>query len=207
MFSISINQTIALAGLYQSLSLVQQVAWEGETTHSCLIPTIDSILKIDAHDYIDVYGSVENLYLGLRTLKETIEKRRDQRALERTRYVINLMYLENKLEAQPRIMSSIGGQIERIKINLETTDFNLADMARDLAAIYRENISPLGPKIIVEGNPTYLKEEQNACIIRTLLLSGIRALMLWRQAGGKRWSLLFGRSSILKNITDLEHRL
>lgn len=207
MFKISVNQTIALAGLYQSLSLVQQVAWDGDTTHSCLIPTIESILKIKSIDYLDVYGSIENLYLGLRTLKETLEKRRDQRVLERTRYAINLMYLENNLQTQPRVMSSITGQIERINTNQEINMVDPTGLVYELAAIYRENISPLGPKIIVEGNPTFLKIEQNACTIRTLLLAGIRAIVLWRQAGGKRWALLFGRNSIHKNIKTLEQRL
>ena len=207
MFKVTTNQTIALAGLYQSLSLVQQVAWEGDTTHSCLLPTVESILKINSDDFLDVYGSIQNLYLGLKALKETLEKRRDPRVLERTRYAINLMYLENKLRSQTRIASSVSGQIERIQTEHEMNDANLTDFAYELATIYRENISPLGPKIIVEGNPTYLKVEQNASVIRTLLLAGIRAIVLWHQAEGKRWALLFGRSSILKNIALLEQRI
>ena len=53
MFTISKDQTIALAGLYQSLALVQNIAWEGDTNHSCMVPTIESILKLDADQYID----------------------------------------------------------------------------------------------------------------------------------------------------------
>lgn len=204
MFKITINQTIALAGLYQSLALVQQIAWHGDTTHSCLVPTIESILKLNIDNFTDAYGSINNLYLGLHTLKETLEKRHDQQVIERTRYAINLMYLENKLHDNTRIMSALGSQIERINLQYDSVEGSLTDIAQDLGSIYRENISPLGPKIIVEGNPSYLKMEQHASMIRALLLAGIRAIVLWRQAQGKRWALLFGRYSILKNISKLE---
>lgn len=204
MFKITTNQTIALAGLYQSLGLVQQVAWYGDDTHSCLIPTIESILKIDTENYIDAYGSTNNLSLGFRSLKETLEKRSEQRVIERTHYAINLMYLENKLQTNPRTMSSIGGEIERIKMQNNTVEDSLEEYTQELSRLYREYISPLGPKIIIQGNPAYLKVDQYASLIRTLLLAGIRAIVLWRQAQGKRWSLLLGRNSILKNITALE---
>ncbi len=207
MFKITTNQTIALAGLYQSLALVQQVAWEGETSHSCLLPTIESLLKINSDNFIDVYGSLNNLGLGLRALKETLEKRQDKRAIERTRYAINLMYLENKLQTNSHTMSSIGGQIERIDAQYDSTEKFLMEIAQDLGLVYRENISPLGPKIIIEGNPSYLKTEQHAGMIRALLLAGIRALTLWRQADGRRWALLFGRNSILKNIAALQKHI
>ncbi len=204
MFKITTNQTIALAGLYQSLALVQQIAWQGDATHSCLIPTIESILKLNIDDFTDAYGSINNLKLGLHALKETLEKRNDQRVIERTRYAINLMYLENKLHENTRIMSALGSQIERINLQYESVEESLTDIAQDLGSLYREHISPLGPKIIVEGSPSYLKMEQHASMIRALLLAGIRAIVLWRQAQGKRWALLFGRYSILKNITALE---
>ena len=45
MFNISKDQTIALTGLYQSLALVQNIAWEGNTDHSCMVPTIESIFE------------------------------------------------------------------------------------------------------------------------------------------------------------------
>lgn len=207
MFTITPNQTIALAGLYQSLALVQDIAWHGDDTHSCLLPTIESILKIDTENFIDAYGSISNLSLGFRSLKETLEKRNEQRVIERTHYAINLMYLENKLQSNPRSMSSLGGEIERIKIQNNEVIDSLQGYTQELSQLYREHISPLGPKIIVQGNPAYLKVDQHARLIRTLLLAGIRAIVLWRQAQGKRWTLLLGRNSILKNITALEQGL
>ena len=204
MFKITKNQTIALAGLYQSLALIQQVAWHGDTSHSCIVPTIKSILKLNIDDFIDAYESIGNLSLGLSALKETLEKRHDARVIERTRYAINLMYLDNKLTTNPYTTSALGAQIERINNQYPSVEDSLSEITQELGSIYRENISPLGPKIIIEGNPSYLKIEHNASMIRTFLLAGLRAIALWRHAQGKRWALLFARQSLLKNISALQ---
>lgn len=207
MFTISKDQTIALAGLYQSLALVQNIAWEGNTNHSCMIPTIKSILKLDANEYIDVYGSTDNLQLGIQTLKTALHNKSEKHAVERTRYAINLMYLASKFAVNPKVVSSLGSQIERISNQYDSIDDSFDDITEDLGGLYREHISPLGPKVIIEGDPVYLKMGQNASKIRALLLAGIRAVVLWKQADGKRWTLLLGRKSLMDNILTLEQAI
>ena len=204
MFRVTLDQTIALAGLYQSLALVQNIAWEGDDHHSCMVPTIESILKLDADHYIDVYGSIDNLQLGIQTLKTALQNKSEKHAVERTRYAINLMYLASKLEEDKKALSSLGSQIERINNQYESVTDSFDDITQDLGGLYRECISPLGPKIIIEGDPAYLKTGQNASKIRALLLAGTRAIVLWKQANGKRWTLLLGRKSLLDNILAIE---
>ena len=206
-FTISKDQTIALAGLYQSLALVQNIAWEGNTNHSCMVPTIESILKLDANEYIDVYGSIENLQLGIQTLKTALQNKSEKHAVERTRYAINLMYLASKFAVNPKAVSSLGSQIERISNQYDSIDDSFDDITEDLGRLYREHISPLGPKVIIEGDPEYLKMGQNASKIRALLLAGILAVVLWKQADGKRWTLLLGRKSLMDNILALEQAI
>ncbi len=204
MFNVSKDQTIALAGLYQSLALAQNIAWEGDSNHSCMTPTIESILKLDVDQFLDVYGSTNNLQLGIQTLKSALKNKNEKHAVERMRYVINLMYLASKLEENKQMMSSLGGQIERIRNLYESAELSFDEMIIELGGLYREYISPLGPKIIIEGDPVCLKIDQNASKIRALLLAGIRAIVLWRQANGKRWTLLLGRKSLMNNILALE---
>jgi len=206
-FTISKDQTIALAGLYQSLALVQNIAWEGDTNHSCMIPTIESILKLDADQYIDVYGSTNNLQLGIQTLKTALQNKSEKHAVERTRYAINLMYLASKFAVNPKSVASLSSQLERISNQYDSIGESLDEITQDLGGLYREHISHLGPKVIIEGDPEYLKMGQNASIIRALLLAGIRAVILWKQANGKRWTLLLGRKSLLDNIIALEQRI
>ena len=204
MFTISKDQTIALTGLYQALALVQNIAWQGDTHHSCMIPTIESILKTNPDQFIEVYSSTTNLQLGIQTLKSALQNKNEKHAVERTRYAINLMYLASKLEVNPQAFSSLGSKIERISNQYESVSDSFEDVIQDLGGLYREHISPLGPKVIIEGDPVYLKMGQNASHIRTLLLAGIRAVVLWKQAGGNRWTLLLGRKSLMDNILTLE---
>ena len=204
MLKVTTDQVIALAGLYQALALVQKIAWQGDTTHSCLVPSIGSTLKINVDNFIEVYGSIGNLHLGLQTLGKTLEKRHDQQVIERTRYAINIMYLEEKLQADSHTMSLLAGKIKHIDESYHSVDESLMEITRDLEEVYRTYISPLGPKIIVGGNPSYLKTATHASMIRALLLAGIRATVLWRQAHGKRLGLLLGRRSILNNIAALQ---
>ena len=62
-----------------------------------------------------------------------------------------------------------------------------------LAKIYADTISTLQPRILVEGNPQFLRQETQAAQIRALLLAAIRAAVLWQQLGGSQWRLLFRR--------------
>ena len=204
MFTVTQNQTIALAGLYQSLALVQNIAWEGNSNHSCMAPTIGSILKLDAESYVEVYGSIFNLQLGIQTLRSALQNKSEKHAVERTRYAINLMYLAGKFEEDTRAISSLSGQFERISNQYESVADSIDEITDELGGMYREYISPLGPKLIIEGDPVYLKINDNASKIRSLLLAGIRAIVLWKQAGGKRWCLLMARKSLLNNLIELE---
>lgn len=204
MLNITTDQTIALAGLYQSLALVQNIAWQGDSTHSCMIPSIESILKLDIDKYIDAYGSTENLQLGIQTLKAALQNKNEKHAVERTRYAINLMYLASKFAVNQNAVTSLGTQLERISNQYDSVEESLDDITQDLGSLYREHISPLGPKIIIEGEPAHLNNDQNASKIRALLLAGIRAIVLWKQANGKRWTLLLGRKSLLDNLIKLE---
>jgi high frequency lysogenization protein len=206
-FTISKDQTIALTGLYQSLALVQNIAWEGDTNHSCMIPTIESILKLNPDQFIDVYGSTNNLQLGIQTLKSALQNKSEKHAVERTRYAINLMYLASKFATNPTAFSALGSQIERVSNQYESVADSFDDITQDLGELYREHISPLGPKVIIEGDPVYLKMGQNASKIRALLLAGIRSIVLWKQAGGKRWTLLLGRKSLMENLLSLEQAI
>lgn len=205
--TVSKDQTLALTGLYQSLSLIQNIAWDGNTQHSCMIPTIESILKLSPDQFIEVYGSIDNLQLGLQTLKTALQNKSEKHAVERTRYAINLMYLASKLEENKQALSSLGSQIERISNQYDSVADSFDEITQDLGGLYREIISPLGPKVIIEGDPVYLKMDQNASKIRALLLAGIRSIILWKQANGKRWTLLLGRKSLLDNIIALEQRI
>jgi high frequency lysogenization protein len=72
-----------------------------------------------------------------------------------------------------------------------------------IADLYQETISTMGPRIMVQGNPDYLQMADNSARIRALLMAGIRACVLWRQAGGNRFNLLFGRKGLASETRRL----
>jgi high frequency lysogenization protein len=50
---------LALAGLYQSVDLVCQIAWRGQPQATPLKASLGSLFMLEADSYEDVYGGVE----------------------------------------------------------------------------------------------------------------------------------------------------
>ena len=72
-----------------------------------------------------------------------------------------------------------------------------------LARLYQRHISPAPPPILVKGEPLYLQNPTIADDIRACLLAGLRAVVLWRQCGGKRWQVLLGRRRLADTARSL----
>lgn len=66
-----------------------------------------------------------------------------------------------------------------------------------MAGIYVDVISPLGPRIQVTGSPAVLQSPQVQAKVRSALLAGIRAAVLWHQVGGGRLQLMFSRNRLV----------
>ena len=74
-----------------------------------------------------------------------------------------------------------------------------------VAELYQDTISTIEPRVIVQRKPDDLQKERNLHWIRALLFAGLRSAVLWRQVGGSRWSLLFGRQKLLMAARELLH--
>ena len=157
MFTVTRDQTIALAGLYQALALTQSVARDGNMTDSCLPATLESVLKLEPQDYLDVYGLAQNLRLGLRMLSETSVNRNDASTIERTRHAVSLMHLESQLNADAKATRALGDDIRAIATLYDAQNTPVQELAQDLGRMYQAHISPLGPKVIIKGNPSFLE--------------------------------------------------
>jgi high frequency lysogenization protein len=84
-------------------------------------------------------------------------------------------------------------------------DFELSrqSMINKIDGVYQSTISTMTPRIMVQGEQTYLSNSDNASKIRTLLLAGIRAAVLWYQLGGNQWKLVFSRKKYLHSANHL----
>jgi high frequency lysogenization protein len=197
------NRTLALAGLYQSVELVRQIAWRGMADAAALKASLASIFKFDADSYEDVYGGIAGVEEGLRVLQAQLTTADKKHRVERTRFAVTLLYLERKLERSPAVTRAIEDGIAKAREQLPHFELTHANVVSRLADTYQRSISQFRPKIIVRGDQAHLTNPDNASRIRALLLAGIRAAVLWRQAGGNRWRLLFSRNALLTSVEAL----
>jgi len=194
------NRTIALAGLYQSVDLVRQIAWGGRAEAKPFEASIGSLFKLDADSYADVYGAPEGIRAGLEVLRAQLIDTNKKPQLERTRYAVTLLHLEKKLNRDASMVAIVQQGIIRAREQLAHFAPTHINVISQLADTYQRSISQLRPRIIVSGEQSYLSNPDNASRIRVLLLAGIRAAVLWRQAGGNRWRLIFGRKTLLSEV-------
>lgn len=75
--------------------------------------------------------------------------------------------------------------------------------AKKIAALYTQTISTLSPRIVVQGRPQHLQIDRTVHWIRTLLFASLRSAVLWRQMGGGRFSLMFGRKKMLEEARSM----
>lgn len=202
------NRTLALAALFQSVEGVNQIASSGQVNNELLTQAVNSLLMDNPSEIEDLYGGVAGLKTGLEVLLYQLGAGRltpegKPKNLEATRYAVNLLYLERKLTNDSTTFRSVLQGIETAQQQLEFFPLTHANMIARLAELYTQTISKIGPRIIIKGDQQHLSHPDNAAKIRVLLLAGIRAALLWRQAGGDRWKLLFSRSKLQAEAQQL----
>ena len=187
--------------------LVQQIARNGQVSGALVEASLETLFKIDSNSVNDVYGGHTALSLGLKTLQQQLSGNASKQDLEVMRYVVGLLHLEKKLSRNPRLLNSVAEGLTKAQNQIDYFSLSHENVIASLGALYQDTISTLQPRIIVQGEPSYLSQQSNADKIRALLLAGIRSAVLWRQCGGNRLQFLFGRKSYLKTSEELSRSL
>ena len=192
------EQTLALAGLYQSCDVVSKIAWNGNYNEKELLPLINSIQAIESNNVEQIYLSTQSLKTGLLYLRKQIIGDIFNRSSETRRYVKSLQILSEKVLDSHETISTIQILIKEMQddSNIVTTD----DKAKRLSDIYQETLSLFEPRIVINGENMYLTVPIQASRIRTALFAGVRSTILWRQLGGSKLKLLLFKSSYSKQI-------
>jgi high frequency lysogenization protein len=197
------DRSIALAGMYQAVKLVQQTAQGERRDADATRASIKSILNTDPESAAAVYGDSRALITGLEIVTGQLANDSKQRDMALTGYVITLMHLERKLTRQSELMKKLAGGIEGIKGDVAFADVVAPDIIAALAEVYKDTVSTLQPRIMVQGEESVLRNTESKNMIRALLLAGMRAAVLWRQRGGNRIKLIFQRKQILDCCEEL----
>lgn len=203
------NQAIALSALFQAAELVSQLAKNGNAPEASLRPLLDSILKTNVDSTYDIYGGSwdfsDNLKLGTEICLKTIGKDKTSVNPDTIRYALSILHLESKLAKQPEMLSALGQRISQLVRQKEHyDDLTHPNMLAAISGIYQDNLSKLNFRIQVHGDSRYLQQSQVSDQVRASLLAGVRAAMLWRQLGGRRWHLIFKRKPILAALNGFQ---
>jgi high frequency lysogenization protein len=192
------NRTLALAGLFQAVRLVQQTARGEPRDKDTTAASIGSIFNTDPASVVDVYGDVKAVRTGLELLVQQLGNDNKSRDIELTRYAVTLMHLENSLNGKPELLETIRSGIEACRQQIESDNELQSSVIATLADIYKQTISTLKPRILVNGEPTVLTNPDSKNMVRALLLAGMRSAVLLRQSGGSRLKLIFQRRQLLQ---------
>lgn len=197
------DRCIALAGVFQACTLVQQIANTGNANSAIIETTLETLFRFDAASTEDVYGGLAGVNAGLRSLEEQLTATRNNRDIEITRYVITLLLLERKLSRNKAMLQDITTRLEETEASLDYFSLSHDNIFARLGDIYQTTISTLGPRVMVNGSQPHLSNAHNTSRVRAILLAGIRSAVLWHQCGGSRWQILFARSQYVRSCKQL----
>ncbi|BBB22879.1 conserved hypothetical protein [Abyssogena phaseoliformis symbiont OG214] len=195
------DQTLALASILQTTTLVDQLASTGtcdaNSNQASLKSIITSSTKLE-----EVFNPKHDLLVGIAALKVVLGNK-TKRIQQIILYALALINLEKKLMKNQALLNQITLEIDLIK-NQDFFEVSHANSVARLAQLYKSTLGSLSPRIMVNGEQIYLSNKHTKNHIRALLLAGIRAVSLWKSQGGKTWHLLFNKKKILNLISSLE---
>ncbi|WP_339642619.1 high frequency lysogenization protein HflD [uncultured Porticoccus sp.] len=198
------DQIIALSGVFQACQLVETLAKTGSIPTDRFQVCIESLFQQNPDSTEQVFGSVENLQLGMETLQELLTLQTTAKQSDTLRYAVGVIHLSRKLLNNKTMISMIGERLEQA--DRQATHFSSVshtNVIANLAQIYQDSISTFRYRIQVNGYAGYLQQDSIAQRIRCLLFAGIRAAILWHQLGGKRYHLIFSRKQLLAQLHTL----
>ncbi len=197
------RQTLALAGVFQAAKLVHEVAQRGIYDHQPFATSIESILVTDPQTFEEIYGGdLQNLKSGAEVMRKALTRSAELHPSV-LKYAMSILVLQVKLGKRPDMMTALGERLDAIKQQAMHFSATHENVLAALAGLYQDTLSTFSYRVQVTGDPQVLQQANNADKIRSLLLAGVRSAMLWQQAGGKRWKLLFARKRLLNDLQAL----
>ncbi|MGR2738994.1 high frequency lysogenization protein HflD [Billgrantia sp. Q4P2] len=194
------RQALALAGVFQAASLVDELARTGQVDSRPWETLIRATLDTNPESFEAIYGGhPNNLRRGLEVLEAVVGRKQANPVV--LRYGFSLLLLMNKLRGDNDMMASLGQHLNRIQGQAEHFGATHENVIASLGEAYQETLSTLKTRIVVQGDPSMLQSRMMPERVRAILLGGIRFALLWHQQGGRRWKLVFQRGA-LKNALD-----
>ena len=189
------HRTLALAGLMQGLRLAQATAQNGSADDADLTASLASVFRIDADSVEAIYGSARLMRTGLETLTGQLQGGA-QRDGAISRMAVTVLHVERQLHARADLMTALQEGIVEAQRQREHFGVTHSTVIARLGDIYANTVSGLSTRVLVQGNPAQLQQEQVVAQIRACLLASVRSAVLWRQLRGSYWDLLLRRRAM-----------
>jgi len=194
--------SIALAGIFQVASLVRSITRGDQIDWQAYHTSINSIYRLTAPKASAVFIKPLDLQLGLEQILCVFKKGYAKPDPEVSRYALAIIHLENKLKPDSDTENLLK---RRLTQTIEQNQLHTIDedqQIKELADIYLNTLGTLDFRIQITSKSSHIRGDETMQKIRALLLAGIRATVLWRQVGGKRWQLFLARKPIL-NVCEM----
>ena len=196
------ERVLALAGLIQAASMVNQLAHTGRATEPYFSASIQSLFSLDAPNTLAIYESPQAISLGLSEIIRLFSNSPLKHDADIARYAFSLLHLQRKLEARSDLLEQIRKRVARIHEHSIHCSLLDEQVMASLASLYTDTLSTFSFRIQVCGEALYLTEPAVMNKVRALLLAGIRSAVLWRQLGGRRWQLLLTRGTLRQHASS-----
>jgi len=213
------HQVIALAAIAQAATLIDKLARTGHDDKESFQTLVYGLLEMNPSSTSAIYVDNHHLRLGLETFHHLLRQgdtkaNSNQNYAEIMRYSLSMLHLERKLGSHREMLATIGKRLGQAKE--QASHFRPGEesgklhggllhenVLANIASIYTDTLSTLRFRVQVNGNPTYLQQELIVHKIRSLLLCGIRAAVLWKQVGGSRFSILWKRKQYAQITAEM----
>ena len=195
------DRWLALAGMAQALAQVRRLADTGQADGAHLQPLVESVFRIDAETPAAVYGGTTAVAPGLRILRAHFGNQARDPLLPRL--VLALLQVERHFVADDAAVRGVRDRIETLAPLAQSRGPLDREVLAGLARAYVEHISPLRPRIMVQGNPHYLAQADLVGEVRAALLAALRSAVLWRQLDGTTWDFLLRKRALREGIDAL----
>ena len=208
------DETLALAALFQACINVQKIARTGIIDISAIAPIVKGLIITNPQTSEDIYAP-NTLIQGFKQIEKSFalgSKDKSNDILEITTIAFKLITLEQAIENNQFYFNMLGENIDKAKAtilschddyeNASDSEILSDDCINEFSNLYQSIISPNFPKLVIYGEPEFLHKSTNQAMIRALLLGAIRAVVLWRQVGGRRRFFIFRRKAIIQNARD-----
>jgi high frequency lysogenization protein len=195
-------QTLSLAAVMQCCILVQRLARTGSADQNNLARMVRTALNLSTLDPVELYGGTGDVRDGLRMLADLAGARPDADAVEVLRMTHSALRLQGSLRASESHSAALGNRLESLAKREWSIPFS-DELYFALNEIYTETLSPLSPRIVVNGAEGHLQNAVLVAKVRSALLAAVRNGYLWHQLGGRRWRLLFGRARTVEQARNM----